>query len=84
MPSSKNKIVKWIIALSIIAYYAMFIMFLANMKHICGYLDSLEFLERVACLFLIGFYQVSVLAMVFLGMPYVVEAIHPENSEILE
>ena len=84
MLSSKNKITKWIIALSIIAYYVMFIMFLANLKHICEYLDSSHFLVKVTCLFLIGFYQVSVLAMVFLGMPYVVEAIRPENSEILE
>lgn len=60
------------------------IVFLANMKYICEYIDSFEFLEKVASLFLIGFYQVSVLAMVFLGMPYVVEAIRPENSEILE
>ena len=37
-----------------------------------------HFLVKVTCLFLIGFYQVSVLAMVFLGMPYVVEAIKGE------
>ena len=84
MLNSKNKIVKWIRAISIIAYYVMFIMFLANMKHICGYLDSLEFLERVACLFLLGFYQISALAMVFFGMPYVVEAICPKTSKISE
>ena len=84
MLSSRSKNVKWIRAISIVAYYALFIVFLANMKEICGYLDSSHFLVKVTCLFLIGFYQVSVLTMVFLGMPYVVEAIRPENSEILE
>jgi hypothetical protein len=84
MLSSKSKSIKWIKAILIIAYYALFIAFLASMKNICGYLDSSHFLVKVTCLFLIGFYQVSVLAMVFLGMPYVVEAIRPENSEILE
>lgn len=84
MLSSKSKNVKWIRAISIMAYYALFIVFLANMKEICGYLDSLYFLVKVTCLFLIGFYQVSVLAMVFLGMPYVVEAICPKTSKISE
>ena len=84
MLSSKSKNVRWIRAISIMAYYALFIIFLANMKNICGYLDSLEFFERVACLFLLGFYQLSALAMVFFGMPYVVEAICPKTSKISE
>lgn len=84
MLNSKNKIVKWGITISIIAYYALFIIFLANMKNICEYIDSLEFLERLACLFLLGFYQLSALAMVFFGMPYVVEAIFPKTSKISE
>ena len=84
MLNSKNKVVKWIIAISIIAYYVLFIVFLASMKEICGYLDSSHFLVKVTCLFLIGFYQVSALAMVFFGMPYVVEAFCPKPSEISE
>lgn len=78
MLNSKSRNVKWIRAISIIVYYALFIVFLANMKEICGYLDSSHFLVKVTCLFLIGFYQVSVLAMAFLGMPYVVEAVKGE------
>lgn len=54
------------------------------MKHICEYIDSLEFLKRLACLFLLGFYQLSALAMVFFGMPHVVEAICPKTSKISE
>ena len=84
MLSSKSKNVRWIRAISIIAYYALFIAFLANMKEICGYLDSSHFLVKVTCLFLIGFYQVSVLAMIFFGMPYVIEAICPKTSKNLE
>ena len=78
MLNSKSKNVKWIRAISIIVYYALFIVFLANMKEICGYLDSSHFLVKVTCLFLIGFYQLSALAMAFLGMPYVVEAVKGE------
>ena len=78
MLNSKSRNVKWIRAISIIVYYALFIVFLANMRHIYEYLDSLEFLERLTCLFLLGFYQLSALAMVFFGMPYVVEAVKGE------
>lgn len=84
MLNSKSKNVKCIRAIAIIAYYALFIVFLANMKHICEYIDSLEFLIRLTCLFLLGFYQISALAMVFFGMPYVVEAICPKTSKISE